>query len=225
MLIRRKPDLTEHDVTPQPVYQNRRAFLANAAGFAGIGMTQHVFSVDEDMAFADAQKSKLSGDETPTEKEYVTNYVNFYEFGMDKKSPVKNAQALEVEPWSVEISGECSKPDTYTLEDILKPHTLEERIMRFRCVETWAAVIPWIGFSLGDLLKRFEPNGNAKFVQFFTKVDKEVMPTVNSAVLDWPYREGLRMDEAMHPLATVAVGMYHDTMPKQNGAPLRLVAY
>lgn len=232
MLIRRKSDLTENDVTPQRVYQNRRDFLqvtcgssalaASTAVIAGCGFSQQEADAAE-MAFTDAKKSEFSTSESPTEKLYVTNYVNYYEFGLDKQSPVENAQALEVDPWSVEVSGECNKPGTYALEDILKPHTMEERILRFRCVETWAAVIPWVGFSLGELLKRFEPNGNAKFVQFFTKLDKEVMTTVNQAVLDWPYREGLRMDEAMHPLATVAVGMYDGTMPKQNGAPLRLV--
>ncbi len=236
MLIRQKPILTENQVTPEVLYRNRRAFLKTAisagtltsvgafsAGMLGCGNSSSTTAAAATKPFENLKSSALSTDEEPTGKDYVTNYVNFYEFGLDKTSPIENAQKMETDPWSVEVEGECGKPGKYTLEDMLKPHDLEERIYRFRCVETWSAVIPWVGFPLGDLLKRFEPTDNAKFVQFFTLLDPQVMPTVMGNVLDWPYREGLRMDEAMHPLTLAAVGMYGSTMPKQNGAPIRLV--
>jgi len=157
-----------------------------------------------------------------TSQETATTYNNFYELGTDKGDPVRYANRLVTDPWSVVVDGECNKPGTLTLEDILKPHDIEERIYRLRCVEAWSMVIPWNGFSLGDLLKRFEPTGNAKYVAFETIVD-ERLPGQRRPVLDWPYREGLRMDEAMHPLTILATGMYGETIPNQNGAPLRLV--
>lgn len=164
-------------------------------------------------------------DEELTPFEDVTTYNNFYEFGTGKSDPSSNASEFSIDPWRVEVTGEVGKPGNYTLEDILKPHTFEERIYRLRCVEAWSMVIPWIGFSLGDLIKRFEPNSNAKFVEFQTLVDPEQMPGVRSrtAYIDWPYQEGLRMDEAMNPLATIGVGLYDDVLPAQNGAPLRLI--
>jgi len=157
-----------------------------------------------------------------TSQETATTYNNFYELGTDKGDPVRYANRLVTDPWSVVVDGECNKPGTFTLEDILKPHDVEERIYRLRCVEAWSMVIPWNGFSLGDLLKRFEPTGNAKYVAFETIVD-ERLPGQRRPVLDWPYREGLRMDEAMHPLTILATGMYGEVIPNQNGAPLRLV--
>lgn len=157
-----------------------------------------------------------------TSEETATSYNNFYELGTDKGDPVKNADKLVTEPWSVVIDGECDAPGTYTLEDILKPHTIEERIYRLRCVEAWSMVIPWNGFPLADLLKRFKPNSKAKFVAFETVADQD-LPGLRSRVLDWPYREGLSIDEAMHPLSLMAVGMYGNEIPSQNGAPMRLV--
>lgn len=155
----------------------------------------------------------------------VTTYNNFYEFGTGKSDPSSNASDFSIDPWSVEISGEVAKPGKYTLEDILKPHAFEERIYRMRCVEAWSMVIPWVGFSLKDLLARFEPNSNARFVEFQTLVDREQMPAQRSrfATIDWPYQEGLRMDEAMHPLAMIGTGLYGNVLPAQNGAPLRLI--
>ena len=155
----------------------------------------------------------------------MSTYNNFYEFGTGKDDPARNARDFSIEPWTVKVEGECAKPGSYSLEDILKPHTFEERVFRLRCVEAWSMVIPWVGFSLGDLLKRFEPTGDANYVQFDTLVDSEQMPAQRSrfATIDWPYQEGLRMDEAMHPLATIATGLYNDILPAQNGAPLRLV--
>ena len=163
--------------------------------------------------------------ETLTPYRDVTRYNNFYEFGMDKGDPFANTGEFKTDPWSVEISGEVARPGTYHLEDILKPVDLEERIYRLRCVEAWSMVIPWIGFPLSDLIKQFEPTSKAKFVEFETLVDPETMPGIRSrfAIIDWPYREGLRMDEAMNPLTLMAVGLYGDYLPPQNGAPMRLI--
>jgi sulfoxide reductase catalytic subunit YedY len=153
----------------------------------------------------------------------ITGYNNFYEFGTGKDDPARNAGSLRPKPWSVVVDGECEGKGRYTLEDLLKPHALEERIYRLRCVEAWSMVIPWVGFPLGDLVERFEPTSRAKFVEFTTLMDPRQMPGQRSNVLDWPYVEGLRMDEAMHPLAILAVGLYGQVLPNQNGAPLRLV--
>lgn len=235
MLIRRKPDLTEADVTDPKIYRQRRAFLKTVAGggtwiACGFGMAGCSDTPPREAAAQsvttplDAKANPAyAADGVPTAKDAFTSYVNYYEFGTDKRSPVKNAQALTIDPWSVEIEGECHKPGVYTLEDILKPHPLEERIYRFRCVETWSAVVPWVGFPLGDLLKRFEPKDNAKYVQFQTAFRPDEMPGLARPVLDWPYVEGLRMDEAMHPLTLASTGIYGETLPKQNGAPIRLV--
>lgn len=164
-------------------------------------------------------------DETAAPFEDATTFNNFYEFGTGKYDPAETIRNFANEPWSVVISGEVNKPGTYALEDILKPHTLEERIYRLRCVEGWSMVIPWIGFALGDLISRFEPTSQARYVEFQTLHDPQHMPGQRSrfSSLEWPYREGLRMDEAMHPLAILAVGLYDEILPAQNGAPLRLV--
>lgn len=153
----------------------------------------------------------------------ATGYNNFYEFGTGKRDPARNAHTLKTEPWSIVVDGETAKPGKINLEDILKPATLEERVYRFRCVEAWSMVVPWVGFPLAQLLSRFEPTSKARYVSFETLVDKKQMPGQRRRVIDWPYREGLRMDEAMHPLAFLAVGMYGRVLPNQNGAPIRLV--
>lgn len=212
------------EITPEDVFLKRREFLA-AAGLA-IGATGSVFPTMANAAvpeFSDIATWPDSTDEKQTPWDQATSYNNFYELGTDKGDPKKNAQRLITDPWSVEIDGECNKPGTYTLEDILKPHALEERVYRLRCVEAWSMVIPWVGFSLADLLKRFEPTGNAKYVRFETLLDKTRLPGQQYPVLQWPYTEGLRMDEAMHPLTMIAVGLYGKALPNQNGAPLRLV--
>ena len=164
-----------------------------------------------------------STDEEQTPHQHVTQYNNFYEFGTDKYSPAKQAHSLTTRPWSLSIEGEVARPGTYNLEDILKPHSLEERIYRLRCVERWSMVIPWVGIPLADIIKRFEPTSKAKYVEFTTLYRPEEMPGQKRGVLDWPYLEGLRMDEAMHPLTIMAVGLYGEVLPNQNGAPLRLV--
>jgi sulfoxide reductase catalytic subunit YedY len=164
-----------------------------------------------------------STDEEVNSWQDVTTYNNFYEFGTGKEDPYQNAGDFVASPWSVKISGECDKPGEYAFEDVMAPHTLEDRIYRHRCVEAWSMVVPWVGFPLGDLLKRFEPTSNAKFVSFKTLHDPKRMPGQKRAVLRWPYREGLTIAEAMHPLTLMVVGIYGKALPNQNGAPLRLV--
>ena len=167
--------------------------------------------------------SPFSTDESPNSFEDVTSYNNFYEFGTDKEDPARHAHTLVTDPWSVNIRGEVERPGEIALEDLLKPHALEERVYRLRCVEAWSMVIPWVGIPLGDILRRFEPTSHAKYVAFRTLYRPSQMRGQRRRVLDWPYREGLRIDEAMHPLTILAVGLYGRVLPNQNGAPLRLV--
>jgi sulfoxide reductase catalytic subunit YedY len=174
-------------------------------------------------ALAYVRNAALSVPDAPNSYSDITTYNNYYEFGTDKSDPAQNAQKFRTQPWNVTIGGEAEVTGTFGLEDILKPHPLEERVYRLRCVEAWSMVVPWIGFPLGDLLKRFKPTSKAKFVEFKTLYDPKQMPGQRSGVLDWPYVEGLRMDEAMHPLTLMAVGLYGKTLPNQNGAPLRLI--
>ncbi len=164
-----------------------------------------------------------STDEQPNSWQDVTTYNNFYEFGTGKEDPYRNSGDFVATPWSVTISGDCAKPGTYAFEDIIAPHTLEDRVYRHRCVEAWSMVVPWTGFSLGDLLKRFEPGPDARYVRFKTLHDPKRMPGQRRRVLDWPYVEGLTIEEAMHPLTLMVVGVYGKELPNQNGAPLRLV--
>jgi sulfoxide reductase catalytic subunit YedY len=161
--------------------------------------------------------------EKVTDYKDASTYNNFYEFGTDKSDPAQNAHTLQTRPWTVEVEGLVKKPGKYGIEDLIKLSAQEERIYRLRCVEGWSMVIPWVGYSLAELIKRVEPMGNAKYVEFITQADRKTMPYVGSRVLDWPYVEGLRMDEAMHPLTLLAFGMYGEVMPNQNGAPVRLV--
>jgi len=243
MLIQssRLSDCHESEVTPESLYLSRRHFLGGAMAAAALsGLPRLSFA--EGGRYADVAEAaapswlteKLSAthweavtvkDEAITPFKDATGYNNFYEFGPDKGDPAANAGALKTEPWSVVIDGEVGKPGKYALEDFIKPYQLEERIYRLRCVEAWSMVIPWIGFPISDLIKRVEPTSKAKYVRFETLVDRKDMPGVQSnfALIDWPYVEGLRMDEAMHPLAILAVGMYGRVLANQNGAPLRLV--
>lgn len=232
MLIRvnKASDIKESEVTDERLYRNRRHFLKTGAQL-GIGLSLASYFPQLAMAsisqftdrIADA-KNTMRVDEKMNSFDEASGYNNFYELGTGKDDPARNADALVTDPWSVTIDGECNKPGTYTLEDILQPIDFEERIYRFRCVEAWSMVIPWVGFSLSDLISRFEPNSNAKYVAFETIYDKtNPLPGQRRDVLEWPYREGLRMDEAMHPLSFMAVGMYGKPLPNQNGAPLRLV--
>ena len=213
------------DITPESVFMNRRALLtaAVAAGLVPSIMSTEAATIPADGQFAGVKKWPDSTTEKANTLEEISSYNNYYEFGTRKTDPARNAHTLKTSPWSVQVTGMAGKPGTFTLEDILQPHALEERIYRLRCVEAWSMVIPWVGFPLGDLLKRFEPTSQAKYVQFFTLNDREQMPGVRSGVLEWPYREGLTIAEAMHPLALVAVGVYGNVLPNQNGAPIRTV--
>ncbi|NEX47959.1 protein-methionine-sulfoxide reductase catalytic subunit MsrP [Pseudotabrizicola algicola] len=202
------------DVTPKAQWLNRRQVMAGAA--AGLIATPAAAKIE-------AAKSRYSTDATPNTFSEITTYNNFYEFGLDKGDPARNARLLTTDPWSVQIGGLVDRPGTYDLADILKDAPLEERIYRFRCVEAWSMVIPWIGFELGHLLAKVGVQPGAKYVAFETLVRPEEMPGQMTRSLDWPYREGLRLDEAMHPLTILATGLYGEPMPNQNGAPIRLV--
>jgi methionine sulfoxide reductase catalytic subunit len=218
---RRDRDIPSSEITPESVYLDRRRFLRlGAAGAVGAAMAPSslIACTTADEAQDQQQQEPL----TPFED--VTTYNNFYEFGTDKSDPSRHApRLLRTRPWTVRVEGHCARPGTYDIEDILRPHPPEDRVYRLRCVEAWSMVIPWRGFALADLLKRFEPTSQARFVEFYTLLDPEQMPYQKTSLLDWPYIEGLRMDEAMHPLSFMATGLYGRELPAQNGAPLRLV--
>lgn len=227
MIIKSKKEIPASEITDPLIFKERRniikAMLATmAAGAVGISPA---LADDNNSVWANLPKGDFSADLlTPTPAESVKNYTNYYEFALNKKDSAKLAQNLRTDPWSVEISGEVENPGNYYLEDILRQQTLQEHIYRFRCVEGWSMVVPWVGFSLVHLLKTVKPLSTARFVKFTSVYQPEIMPRQrNNAMLEWPYVEGLRIDEAMHPLAILAVGMYGDILPKQNGAPLRLV--
>lgn len=236
------------EITPEELYKGRREFLKSAALFAGTSaaLGGGLWSLVRKSGRADppepmpdvpplptpaasgsvgepAAKSPYSIDEPPTPYKDVTSYNNYYELGTDKSDPAANAATLRPRPWSVQIEGEVKKPQTVDIDTLVKWFSLEERVYRMRCVETWSMIIPWLGFPLAELVKRVEPTGNAKFVAFQTLYDPKQLPGQKSMVLDWPYIEGLRLDEAMNPLAMMAVGLYGKALPGQNGAPLRLV--
>jgi sulfoxide reductase catalytic subunit YedY len=217
VLIRGSQDLPSREITPHGSYLRCREFLERAA----LGATALALGVSP--ATAATTVTRYGTDETPTDEEDATQYNNFYEFGSDKRDPARHAGKLKTRPWSVRIEGEVGKPKTVALDDLLAPHTMQDRIYRLRCVEAWSMVIPWRGFQLSELLKRFDPTSRARYVSFQTLHDPEQMPGQRRGVLDWPYVEGLRIDEAMHPLTLLATGMYGRDLPNQNGAPLRLV--
>jgi len=221
MIIREAADIRPSEITPQAAYVNRRQLIAGAAALS-LGAAGPQAASANTLA---AEKSPLSTDEAPTSREYVTTYNNYYEFGTDKGDPAQNAHTLTTQRWSVKVDGLVAKPTTFALEDFVKPYALEQRVYRHRCVEGWSMVIPWVGFPLAEVIKRAEPLGSAKFVAFETLVRPSEMPGQHGLfqVLAWPYVEGLRLDEAMHPLTILAVGVYDETLPNQNGAPLRLV--
>jgi sulfoxide reductase catalytic subunit YedY len=218
MLIKKPDDLRASEITPENLYYDRREFL-RAAGLLGIAAATLGRVEPANAATPDGQQ--LKDELTPYED--VTTYNNFYEFGTDKSDPAENAKGFKTKPWSVAVEGLVSKPATYSLEDFIKPSKLEERIYRHRCVEAWSMVIPWLGFPMSDLINRVQPLSSAKFIEFQTLNDPRQMPGQRSPVLPWPYTEGLRLDEAMHPLALFAVGLYGKMLLPQNGAPLRTV--
>ena len=231
MLIKRPADIRSSEITDKKLYLNRREFLQVATGTAGLvaaglvggeALLHAETSAQHGRKLESVKKSAFSTDEKPNKWEEITTYNNYYEFGTDKDSPAMLAHSLKPEPWTVTVDGECNKKGTMNLEDVLKGKTLEERIYRHRCVERWSMVIPWVGFQLSDFIKQCEPTSKAKYVEFTTLYDPKQMPGVRSPVLRWPYVEGLRMDEAMHPLTILTVGLYGEVLPNQDGAPLRL---
>lgn len=243
MLIKlpRSSECKASEITPEGIYLSRRTLLGGSLA-GGLGALPGMTRAAEASRYADVEAGKAPGwfneklaatqwqavtvkGEAITPFKDATHYNNFYEFGPDKGDPAANGDSLKTEPWSVVVDGEVGKPGRYALEDFVKPYQLEERIYRLRCVEAWSMVIPWLGFPLAQVLKQVEPTSVARYVRFETLKDPEHMPGQRSgfALIDWPYREGLRLDEAMHPLAIPAVGMYGRELPSQNGAPLRLV--
>lgn len=233
MLFKRSPNGIDlpypSEITPRAVYEGRRDFLARIAATAVVGSgvwemaNREAFAQAAGQRLAGARNAALSTGEKQTAFKDASSYNNFYEFGTDKGDPAENAHTLRTRPWTVTIDGEVKKPVTLDIDRILKLAPLEERVYRLRCVEGWSMVIPWVGYSLSNILKQVEPTGNAKYVEFTTLADRRQMPGLRSPVLDWPYVEGLRMDEAMHPLALLGLGMYGQVLPNQNGAPVRLI--
>jgi methionine sulfoxide reductase catalytic subunit len=216
------------EITSPELFKTRREWIKSAMAVGGVAALPGLAACT-----AEAQGRKLAGvkpnpqyaigDEKLNKLEEFNSYCNFYEFGTDKSEPPVLARALKTRPWTISVEGEVLKPKVFDIDELMKLIALEERVYRLRCVEAWSMVIPWIGFSLAELIKKVEPKGNAKYVEFVTLADKATMPGLRSSVLDWPYVEGLRMDEAMHPLTMLSVGAFGETLANQNGAPVRLV--
>ena len=242
MLVRRTPPIPEREITDEKLYLRRREFVRLlGAGAVAAGAAPWLQACSPDPAvddfslaggpavppgqspLANVKPKVYTVDEPLNAFEDITSYNNFYEFGMGKDDPQRHAGRLTTSPWKVKIDGHCAKPAEYQLEDLIRPHQLEERIYRLRCVEAWSMVIPWVGFPLADVIKRVEPTSRAKFVEFYTLHDRGRMPMQRTNILEWPYVEGLRLDEAMHPLTIFSVGIYDEVLPPQNGAPIRLV--
>ena len=214
MLIRRPPDIPTRDITDERLFWSRREWLQSVGlGLAGTAVLARM---------GRAAVRREGGDLTPTSYEWITGYNNFYEFGTGKDDPKRNAHTLKTRPWSVSVEGDVKKPAVYDVDDLFKGMKPEERVYRHRCVEAWSMVAPWLGYPLRDVIKRLEPGSKEKYVEFVTLLDPQQMPGERDRVLDWPYVEGLRMDEAMHPLTLLTVGVYGKPLPNQNGAPVRL---
>lgn len=221
MSYRPDPHLLPSDITPREYYYDRRRFMQMAAGATAASLLPAPLWAGDKLAAGKSQAYTLSEEQTPYKD--VTGYNNFYEFGTGKDDPAQNAHSLKTRPWTVTIEGEVHKPKTWDIDELLKLAAMEERVYRLRCVEAWSMVVPWIGYPLVELIKQAEPTGNAKFVEFISLHDPMQMPGQRSAVLEWPYNEGLRMDEAMHPLTLLTFGLYGEMLPNQNGAPIRVV--
>jgi sulfoxide reductase catalytic subunit YedY len=230
MLIKKASDIKSSEITPKELYLRRREFIrGSAAAVLGAGLGPWSWAEDAEAQIprtklTNVKKSPLSTSEAPSAYEYVTSYNNFYEFASGAgDGPKRESGKFKTTPWSISVEGLVNKPGTYNVEDFIKPFALEERVYRFRCVEAWSFVIPWVGVPLADLIKRADPTPAAKFVEFTTLYDPSRFPAQRGRSLDWPYVEGLRLDEAMHPLTLMAVGLYGEILPAQNGAPIRLV--
>ncbi|MEY3106793.1 MAG: hypothetical protein RIT35_966 [Pseudomonadota bacterium] len=213
--------ISSSEITPSYLFYARRKFMQLVGGATLAAIMPSTVWANDKLSASQNVTYNLKDELTPYKD--VTSYNNFYEFGTSKEDPAKNAKGLKTRPWSIVVDGEVKKPKTFDIEELLKMAPLEERIYRFRCVEAWSMVIPWIGFPLNELIKQVEPTGNAKFVEFISLHDQEQMPGQKSSVLEWPYREGLRIDEAMHPLTLLTMGLYGELLPNQNGAPVRVV--
>ncbi|MGE8332196.1 MAG: protein-methionine-sulfoxide reductase catalytic subunit MsrP, partial [Paraburkholderia nemoris] len=224
-------DIARSEITPQRVFQNRRRVLQTAGAVAlgsligvnGEALAAYTSPDPKAQKLAAKTNAKLVALDKITPYKDITTYNNFYEFGTDKADPAHNAGTLRAHPWKVSVEGEIKNPKVYDIDELLKLAPLEERVYRMRCVEGWSMVIPWIGVPLAELIKRVQPTGNAKYVQFITLADPSQMPGLSTPVLDWPYSEGLRMDEAMNPLTLLTMGLYGQVLPNQNGAPVRVV--
>ena len=227
MIIRPSADIAPSEITDKSLYLKRREFLQLSAATGLATLVGGIFAPREAHALTKlnlAKKATATAEDPLTPLRDVTSYNNFYEFGTDKADPAAYASTLKTRPWTVAVEGEVKRPKVYDIDELLKLAPLEERIYRLRCVEGWSMVIPWIGYSLSELIKRVEPTGKAKFVEFTTLQAPDQMPGQKTAVLNWPYVEGLRLDEAMHPLALLGVGLYGEVLPNQNGAPVRILA-
>ncbi|KVW96910.1 protein-methionine-sulfoxide reductase catalytic subunit MsrP [Thiobacillus denitrificans] len=223
MLLRQTADILPSEITPPEIYRERRRFMQGLGVLAAGAALGAAPDAGAGVKLAGVRAGAYTLDEDKTPYKDVTTYNNFYEFGTGKGDPAKNAGSLKTRPWTVAIEGEVGNPGMYDIDTLLKLAPLEERVYRMRCVEGWSMVIPWVGFPLSELIRRAAPTGNAKYVEFVTLNDPKQMPGQRSRVLDWPYVEGLRLDEAMHPLTLLAVGLYGEVLPNQNGAPIRLV--
>jgi sulfoxide reductase catalytic subunit YedY len=224
MLIRQAADVRPSEVTPSGIWSRRRELVRAGLAAGLLAPALRAGAREPTLPKLAARRGAFVTMEKQTPYDLVTNYCNFYEFGTDKEDPPREAPGrLKVRPWKVVVDGEVRKPKTFDIDDLTKLAPLEERVYRLRCVEAWSAVIPWIGYSFSELAKRVEPTGNARYVEFTTLADRAQMPGLASPVLDWPYTEGLRLDEAMHPLAFLTFGLYGSLLPNQNGAPVRMV--
>ena len=223
MLILKPDQIPSSEITPRETYLNRRQFMTGVAALAVAPAFAKPGLVSHGAKLAGVRPGAFSTTDKKTPFDDVTTYNNFYEFGTDKSDPAERAHTLKTRPWTVTVEGEIKRPKIWDIDELLKLAALEERIYRLRCVEGWSMVIPWVGFPLAEIIKRAEPTGNAKFVEFHTLHDPRQMPFQRTSVLDWPYVEGLRLDEANHPLTLLAVGLYGEVLPNQNGAPIRLV--
>ncbi len=227
MLIRRAPDIKSSEITDYKLYLNRRSFLVGAASLV-LAPSRLAAATPVGQPLAARRNPAFAVEEPPTKFESITTYNNFYEFGVNKDDPSRMAHSLKPRPWRVEVSGHVARPKTYDVDELMRLFPLEERVYHLRCVEGWSMVIPWIGYPLASLIKRVEPTSKAKFVEFTTLLDPEQFPGQRSSIfsftgLDWPYVEGLRMDEALHPLTLLTFGLYGQVLPNQDGAPVRVV--
>ena len=223
MLIRKTDDILPSEITPPEIYRERRRFMQGMGALAAGAVLGATPEAEAGIKLAGVHASAYGLDDDKTPYKDVTSYNNFYEFGTGKDDPARRAGSLQTRPWTVTVEGAVANPKTYDIDALLKLAPLEERVYRMRCVEGWSMVIPWVGFPLRELIRRAAPTGNARYVEFVTLNDPRQMPGQRSRVLDWPYVEGLRLDEAMHPLTLLVVGLYGEVLPNQNGAPIRLV--